>query len=269
MSVSRLGQGVTVLTGATSGIGREMALQLASAGSRLVLAARRRERLEEVAAACRERGATVTVVVTDVGVEADCERLVRSATDEHGRIDTLILDAGVSQAARLDQLRTPEPLERLMRVNYLGAAWCTFHALPWLRESGGRIIAVASLAALTGAPTRTGYAASKHAMAGFFDSLRIELEGSGVSVTVAYPGFVASEIRERALGADGSPQGISDIDVERAMPAATCARLILQAGEARRRQVVMTLRGRLGRWLKLVAPGLVDRIARRTIRRGR
>lgn len=260
---------VVVLTGASSGIGRAMARQLAGDGARLVLAARRLERLEQTAAECRGAGATATAVRADVAVEEDCAHLIAAAAEEHGRIDVLIANAGISMAARLDELRAAEPLERLMRVNYLGAAWCAYHALPWLRQSRGRIVAVASLTALTGVPTRTGYAASKHAMAGFFDSLRIELADSGVSVTVAYPGFVTSEIRERALGPDGAPQRTSDIDVDAAMPAATCARLILEAAARRRREVVMTARGKLGRWLKLLAPGVVDRIAARTIRRGR
>jgi short-subunit dehydrogenase len=113
------------------------------------------------------------------------------------------------------------------------------------------------------------YAASKHALAGFFDSLRIELRDSGVSVTVAYPGFVATEIRERALGHDGRPLGRSTVREEEVMAADVCARLILGAAAARRREVVMTFRGKVGLWLKLIAPGLVDRIAHRAIARGR
>jgi short-subunit dehydrogenase len=160
-------------------------------------------------------------------------------------------------------------LEGVMRVNYLGAAYCTYYALPYLRESRGRIVAISSLAGLLGVPTRTGYSASKHAMTGFFDSLRIELAGSGISVTVIHPGFVATGIRESAAGAAGTPAGVSTVRERDAMSVEDCARRIVRAIERRERRVVMTARGKMGVWLRLIAPGLVDRIARRAIEQGR
>lgn len=117
-------------------------------------------------------------------------------------------------------------------------------------------------------PTRTGYAASKHAMAGFFDSLRIELADDGVSVTVVYPGFVATGVRRHAVGPDGRPLDTSPVQEARVMTAAACARITLAAAARRRREVVMTARGRVGQWLRLIAPGVTDRIARRAIARG-
>jgi short-subunit dehydrogenase len=130
-------------------------------------------------------------------------------------------------------------------------------------------VGVSSLTGKTGVPTRSAYAASKHAMAGLFDSLRIELADTGVTVTMVYPGFVATEIRERAFGADGKPLGASPVRESEVMAADTCARLILEAAARRRRELVMTRRGKIGMWLKVVAPGLVDRIARRAIEEGR
>jgi short-subunit dehydrogenase len=112
-------------------------------------------------------------------------------------------------------------------------------------------------------PTRTGYAASKHALAGFFDSLRIEVAPCGASVTMIYPGFLATEVRERAFGADGRPLGRSTVQEDKVMTVETCARLMLNAIEGRKREPVMTFRGKAGLWLKLIAPGLVDRIASR------
>jgi short-subunit dehydrogenase len=146
--------------------------------------------------------------------------------------------------------------------------YCTHHALPYLREARGRLVGISSLAGRTGVPTRTGYAASKHAMTGFFDSLRIELEGSGVTVTMIYPGFVATGIRENATGPDGLPILVSPVREGEVMSAAECAARIVRAIERREREVVMTARGRIGLWLKLLAPSLVDRIARRAIERG-
>ncbi len=260
---------VVVLTGASSGIGREMALQLADRGARLALAARGAGRLEKVAAACRERGGEALSVPTDVGDRAACSVLIDAAVERWGRLDVLIANAGISMWARFDELEDPGIFEEILRVNFLGAVWCTHSALPHLKEARGRLVGVSSLTGKTGVPTRSGYAASKHAMAGFFDTLRIELLDSGVTVTMAYPDFVATEIRERAYGPDGRPLGTSPVQEGRVMSAELCARRILRAAERREREIVMSARGRLGLWLKLLAPGVVDRIAQAAIRRGR
>jgi short-subunit dehydrogenase len=261
---------VTVITGASAGIGRELALQFSELGTRLVLASRDAARLAEVAEAARERGAVDTIVVpTDVSQLDQCQALIATAVSAFDRIDILVNNAGVSQWARLDQLTDVSVIERLMRVNYLGAAWCTHAALPHLAASRGRIVAVSSLAGLTGVPTHSAYAASKHAMRGFFDSVRVEMADRGVSVTVAYPGFVTTDIRMNSLGPDGQPLGHSPVREGQVMTVEQCARRIVRATMKRQRDVVMTKRGRMGMWLKLMAPGIVDRIAAETIRRGR
>jgi short-subunit dehydrogenase len=146
--------------------------------------------------------------------------------------------------------------------------YCTALALPHLRETRGQIVGISSLAGRTGVPTRTGYSASKHAMTGFFDSLRIELEGSGVAVTMIYPGFVATGIRENATGPDGKPILVSPVKEKDVMSVEDCVRRIVRAIERREREVVMTARGKIGLWLKLLAPSLVDRLARRAIEQG-
>ncbi|MGE0355519.1 MAG: SDR family oxidoreductase [Burkholderiales bacterium] len=260
---------VVIVTGASKGIGAELARQLAARGAMLALAARDRPALERVAAECVALGGRAEVIVTDVAVEADCRRLVERTVAAFGRVDTLVNNAGASMWARFEDIADMAILERIMRVNYLGAVYCTHFALPHLKASRGRLAAVASLAGLTGVPTRSGYAASKHAMRGFFDTLRIELADSGVSVTVVYPGFVSTGIRENATGPDGRPLAVSPVKEGEVMDPQTCARITLEAIAARRREVVMTARGRMALFLKLVAPGLVDRIARRAIEKGR
>jgi len=260
---------VVVLTGASEGIGRALALRLARESARLVLAARNAARLNSLAEECRGLGAQALVVPTDVASRGQCEALADAAFAHFGAIDVLVLNAGATMWSRLDQLEDVDLLERLMRLNYLGAAWLTRRALPALVAARGRIVAVASLTGLAGVPTRTGYAASKHAMIGFFDSLRIELADSGVSVTVVAPDFVRSEIHRRATGPDGKPLGTSPMQESRIMGADECARIIAAAALARRRLVITSFRGRLMRWAKLVAPGLVDRLAARAIRRHR
>jgi len=157
--------------------------------------------------------------------------------------------------------------ETLMRINHWGSVWCTHAALPHLKASGGRIVAVASLAGLVGVPGRTAYSGTKFAMVGFFEALRTELIASGVSVTIAYPGVVATEIRRRGFGPDGQPAGRSGLDERGAMPVEECARLILDGAQARRRDIVMSAQGKAGRWLKLIAPGLVDRLAIKALAR--
>ena len=262
---------VVILTGASAGIGREMALQLAGQGARLALAARDAAKLEEVAAACRARGAKAVAVPTDVGDEAQCRALVERTVAEYGRVDTLVNNAGIGMWARFDEMTDLAPFERIMRVNYLGSVYCTHYALPHLKASRGRIVGVSSLTGKTGVPTRSGYAASKHAMAGFFDSIRIELAGSGVTVTMVYPGFVATGIRERAFGPDGRPLGAGNSPVREreVMSAGECARQIVAAAAGRRRERIMTTRGKVGWMLKLVAPRLVDRIAAKAIASGK
>ena len=262
-------ENVAIITGASTGIGRELALQLADQGAWLTLAARDAERLESVAAECRKRGSRALVVPTDVSEQVQCENLINRTVTEYGRIDTLVNNAGITMWARFEDLQDLKPLEQIMRVNYFGSVYCTHYALPYLKRTKGRIVGVSSLAGKTGVPTRSGYSASKHAMAGFFDALRIEVAEQGISVTMIYPGFVTSEIRGRAYGPDGKPLGKSPVRESEVMSVETCARIIVRAMAKRKREEVMTLRGKLGMWVKLIAPGLVDRVARNAIEVGR
>ncbi len=264
-------ENVTILTGASSGIGRAMALQLAEQGAWLMLAARDEAALQEVASQCEAKGARARISVTDVSDEAQCRALIERTLFEFNRIDTLINNAGITMWARFDAMQDTSVFTRIITTNYLGSLWCTYYALPHLKQSRGRIVGISSLSGKTGVPLRSGYAASKHAVTGFFDSLRIELHDSGVSVTVIYPDFVNTKTRERAFGPDGKPLGAGNSPVQegRVMTADDCARFALRGIAGRKREVIMTARGRLGQWLKLIAPGLVDRIAMRAIKSGR
>ena len=260
---------VIVVTGASSGIGRALCLALAPERPRLVLAARDAERLEEVAKECRAAGAEALVVRTDVSSEAAGRDLVARTVETFGALDVLVNNAGIGMLARFDEVSDLSVYEALMRVNYLGCVYLTHHALPHLKKSRGQIVVVASVAGLTGVPTRTGYAASKHAVFGFFDSLRIELDGSGVSVTIIAPDFVRSEIHRRAFGADGKPTGTSPLQESRIMSAEACAGLIARAMEKRQRLLITSWRGRLGRLVRLFAPGLIDAVARKAVAQGK
>ena len=255
-----------ILTGASEGIGRALALELAARGARVSLAARDRERLDSLAQECRTRGGEALAVPTDVTSQQDLEWLVAETVKSFGGVDVVIHNAGITMWSRFDALQDLSIFERLMEVNYHAPVRLTSLALPHLKQSRGLIVAVASLAGMTGVPERSAYAGSKHAMVGFFDSLRIELAGSGVDVCVVAPDFVVSEIHKRAIGPDGEPLGASPMKQAKIMTAAECALHIVRGIEKRQRLVLMTARGKLGRWLKLVAPSVIDRIAAKAIR---
>jgi short-subunit dehydrogenase len=269
MAESVFHDNVTVITGASAGIGLEVAKQLAQQGAHLVLAARNPALLAEAAASCRALGARVIAVPTDVSDHDQCRALIDAAVAEFGRIDTLINNAGISMHARFDELHAIEAVARITAINFFGSVYCTWFALPHLKKSRGRIVAVSSLTGRHGVPTRTLYAGTKHAMAGFFDSLRIELKGEGVSVTVIYPGFVDTRIAERALGPDGKPLGTRPVVKNAIMTVEECARQTIDAAARRKREVIMTRRARIGMIFKALWPELVDRIAERGIHRGR
>lgn len=261
---------VVLLTGASDGIGAELARQLAQhegASLHIVLAARNADKLEAVAKACRALGATVLVRPTDVGIEAECRAMVADTLARFGRLDTLVNNAGMSAHALLEDVPDMAWYEDLMRINLWGSAWATHAALPALKASRGRIVAVSSLAGLVGVPGRTAYSATKFAMNGFFESLRVEMKPHGVSVTIAYPGVVATDIRYRGFNAQGQAAGQSGLDERGAMSVETCARLIREGMARRDRDIVMSAKGKLSRWMKLIAPGLVDRLALAALQR--
>ena len=259
---------VIVLTGASQGIGKALAIALSPQKPKLVLAARDEAALRAVEASCRALGATTFVFRTDVTDEASCRDLIRRTVEAAGGVDVLIHNAGGGMNARFDEMTDISVFEKLMRLNYLGPVYLTHEAFPHLKKSRGQIVVVSSVAGLTGVPLRTAYSGSKHAVFGLFESLRIELAEHGVSVTMIAPDFVQSEIHKRAFGPDGRPVGDSTIAERVAMSAEECAARIVGAMERRQRLLITSLRGKAGRFVRLIAPRLIDGIAYRAIRRG-
>jgi short-subunit dehydrogenase len=266
--VKSFAQQSILITGASSGIGRALALALAADRPRLTLAARNPERLAAVADECQKLGAETLAVPADVTDEAQCRGLVERAVGRFGGLDVLVNNAGQAMWSRFESLEDLRPLEAVMRLNYLGSVYCTYHALAHLRRSRGRLVAMSSVSGLTGVPLLSGYAASKHAVIGFFESLRIELAQSGVSVTILAPDFVQSEIFDRALDPQGRPLGHSPLDQNKLMTADRCAARIKKAIARRERLVVMSGRAKNMRWGKLLMPWLVDRMVSAAVRRG-
>jgi short-subunit dehydrogenase len=263
---------VIIVTGASSGIGRALALQLAGQGAKVVLAARRAELLEQVAAACRQAGGEALAVPTDVADQAQCRALIEKTVAAFDGLDMLVNNAGLTVIARLEDYTDLSLFQHTIDVNFYGAVYCTYYALPHLIRSRGRIVAVSSLGGKAPLPFNSPYIASKFAMHGFFDTLRIELRRHDVSVTIICPYWVVTGFHEAQLDMDGKPRGRRGraIYTKNMMSAERCAEVVLRAADRRQREVLMGP-GRLIAWLKLLAPGLLDRMLvsflKRTVRR--
>ena len=250
---------VVIVTGASSGIGEAMAREFAAQGARVVLGARSVQKLQLIAGDIRSRGGQAAycgVDVTDVG---ECRELIDTAVREFGGIDVLVCNAGLSMRAIFDDVDL-EVLHRLMDVNFWGTVNCCKFALPYLQQSHGSIVGISSVAGLHGLPGRTGYSASKYAMTGFLETVRIENLKKGVHVMIAAPGFTASNVRFSALTADGSAQGESPRKEEKMMSAAEVARRIARGVVRRKRTLAMDFNGRATVLIKKFAPGLLDRL---------
>ena len=207
---------VIIITGASSGIGEALARSFAREGSKLVLAARRIDRLQNLENELK--GTEILSVQTDVAVEEDCRNLVEQAISRFGKIDVLINNAGISMRAIFEDVEL-DVIRKLMDVNFWGTVYCTKYALPHLLTSKGSVVGVISIAGHVGLPGRSGYSASKFAVRGFLDTLRIENLKKGLHVLVVAPGFTASEVRKVALNAKGNTQGESPRDETKMMSA--------------------------------------------------
>jgi len=253
---------VILITGASSGIGKALACALAPQSPKLVLVARDSPRLQEVALVCERLGASALVIPTDVTDPQACAAMIQQAVSTFSRIDALVNNAGISMWATLDDIQDMQLVHHVMAVNFFGSVSCTKLALPFLKATQGRIVAISSLAGFTGMPGHSVYCASKHAMNGFFESLRIELAGTGVTVTIVAPDFVQSEIHERSVGADGQPFGRLLRGHNGFLSAEGCADMIVKAMSQRKRLAFTSRRGQWGRWMKLVSPQVIDWMAR-------
>lgn len=249
---------VVVVTGASSGIGLAVCREFAKNKARLVLAARSEEKMAEIAGELASQ-TEVIYVRTDVSVEDDCRKLMEAAVSHFGRIDILVNNAGISMRALFKDLDL-DVIRKLMDVNFWGTVYCTKYALPHLLESKGSVVGVISTAGYKGLPARTGYSASKFAINGFLDTLRVENLYNGLHVLVFAPGFTSSNIRKTALLADGAEQGDTPRDEGKMMSAERVARIMLRSIRLRRRRVTLTATSKLLLILIRIFPGLTDRL---------
>ena len=228
---------VVIVTGASSGIGKALAEKYASEGWYVVVAARRLDLLEVLEK--QFGGDVILSVKTDVTREADCKNLIEQTVDRFGRIDVLVNNAGISMRASFEDVEL-DVLHRLMNVNYWGTVYCTRYALPYLLKSKGSLVGVISTGGYIGLPGRTGYSASKFAVRGFLDTIRVEYLRSGLNVLVTAPGFTASEIRKTALTANGDKQGETPRNESKMMSAEKCASIIYWAIKRRKRKMIIS-----------------------------
>lgn len=252
MRYSFLKDKVIIVTGASSGIGLATVKLFASHGAKVVMAARSIDKLEQLKAEMPEP-ANVLCVKTDVAVEEDCKNLVEETVKTFGRIDVLVNNAGISMRAMFIDLDL-DVIKRLMDTNFWGTVYCTKYALPYLLESKGSVVGVISTAGYLGLPGRTGYSASKFAIRGFLSTLRVEHRYDGLHVMVFAPGFTASDIRNKALLADGTPQGKTPRDEKKMMTAEKVAKKMALGLKFRKNEMLLTPVGKITKFFTFALP---------------
>ena len=248
---------VVVITGASSGIGKACAWLFANNGCKVVLAARSYDKLILIAEEMISVGCEVLTVQADVSNEEDCQHLISETISKFKGIDVLINNAGISMRAILEEMDL-SVMKKVMDINFYGTVFCTKYALPYVLKSKGSIVGVSSIAGYKGLPARTAYSASKFAIQGFLESLRIENLKKDIHVLIACPGFTASNIRNTALSKDGKVQKESPRDESKMMTAEKVAEYIYKAIVNRQNSIVLTINGKLTVLLNKLLPSLVD-----------
>lgn len=252
-----LNQQVVVITGASQGIGRETALQLATRGAAIVLAARNEEALAELAKQVERLGGQAETVVTDVAEYEQVERLAQTAIHRFGHIDTWVNNAAVSIYATVEQLE-PEEMERLVRVNLLGQMYGARAAIPHMRrQGGGTIINVGSALSDRAVPLQSAYVASKHAIAGFSEALRLEQmhEETGIEVVLILPSSMNTPLFNFAR----SKMGVHPMPVPPVYEPGVVAEAICHAAEHGGREIVVGGWGKILTTAQWLSPSLLDR----------
>ena len=252
---------VVIITGASSGIGKALVYEFAKRGAKIAMGARNLYELHKIETHLKSRGVDALSVQTDVTREADCKNLIEKTVERFGKIDILVNNAGISMRALFEDLEL-DVIRRLMDVNFWGTVYCTKFALPYILKAKGSLVGIISVAGFLGLPGRTGYSASKFAVRGFLNTLRVENLKKGLHVLVAAPGFTASNIRKTALVADGHQQGDSPRAENKMMSAERCAQIIVNGVVKRKREIVMTLvEGKISVFLSKWFPSLLDKLA--------
>lgn len=249
---------VVIVTGGSSGIGLACASAFAVKESKIVITGRNTEKLKEAKAQIESSNVEVLAIQADVSVEAEVKSMIDQVITAFGQIDVLINNAGISMRSMFKDVDL-DVFKQVMDINFYGAVFTTKYALPHLIKSKGSIIGISSIAGKKGLPARTAYSSSKFAMEGFLEALRIELINDDVHVLVVSPGFIATDIRNRALSADGEAQGASPKDESKLMTAEEVATAVYKSTKGRKRDLVLTSQGKTLVKVDKFAPGFADK----------
>lgn len=250
------------ITGASSGIGEALALLLAAQGATIILSARREPELQRIAAQLHKSSKWM-ILPMDLEHTSNVDELTKKVIDKFGRIDVLINNGGISQRSLAKE--TPLTIDRkIMEVNYFGQVALTKSVLPYmLKQKSGQIVVMSSIAGKFGFWFRSAYSASKHALHGFYEALRLETEEEGIKILLAVPGKIQSNISVNALKGDGSKHAVMDKNQEEGMPALKCAEIIIDAMENNREEVLVGNREIKAVWIKRHFPKWFGKIIRR------
>jgi short-subunit dehydrogenase len=248
---------VVVVTGGSGGIGKAIIDLLIPLGAKIATCARNHDKLYQLQ--MQYAGTLLHAVACDVSKEQDCKHFIDSTIKTFGGIDILINNAGISMRALVKDVDI-EVMKNVMDVNFYGAVYCTKAAMPSLIERKGSIVGISSIAGYRGLPGRSAYSASKFALQGWLEALRIELIDDGVNVMWVCPGFVTSNIRNVALDHDGLPQKVNPMDESKMMSPEECAHYITEAIEKRKRSLILTFTGKRTVFLNKFFPSLTDKL---------
>jgi short-subunit dehydrogenase len=261
--LNRYFEGKTIwVTGASSGIGEALVYALDACGARLIISARRSDELERIRRQTRnpER---VDVLSFDLASQASVESAIKQCLERHSRIDMLFNNGGISQRAQA--LETPVEVERrLMEINFFSNILLSKAIAQHMKsQGGGHLIITSSLMGKWGFYLRSTYAAGKHALHGYYDSMRMEVEQDNIRITLLTPGFIASDISKHALDASGKATGEMDQNQAGGMSTDECARQILAGVASRKTEFGIGGKELLGLKLRRFFPSLFERILRK------
>lgn len=248
---------VVIVTGASSGIGLACVKKFVEMGSYVVLASRSEGVIKKISTELNCVEKRCLAIKTDVTQEEQCKILVEKTIEQFGGIDILINNAGISMRALFENVKM-DVLRKVMDVNFWGTVYCTKYALPYIQQSKGTIVGISSIAGFHGLPGRTAYSASKSAMMGFLEGVRIENMKRGVQVLILAAGFTSSNIRKNALDANGNPQYETPRPEEKLTSPEKVAKNVIRAIRKNKRNRIMTIEGQLMVFLQRIIPKLVD-----------
>ncbi|QNM84950.1 SDR family oxidoreductase [Polaribacter pectinis] len=254
---------VVWITGASSGIGKALAIELSNLNAILILSSRNEDSLKQVKATCKNTN-DVKIITLDLEQYDNFQSKVDEAISCFGKIDILVNNGGISQRSLVENTQIVVD-KRIMNINYLGTVALTKAVLPhFIKNKSGQFVVTTSIVGKIGTPLRSSYAASKHALHGFFDSLRAEQHQNNIAITLVCPGFINTNVSKNALTGDGTPQGKMDVATGNGMSAERLAKLMAKAIKKKKEEIYIAgAKEKLGVYVKRFFPKLFSILVRK------